>query len=354
VAEDRTEKPTAKRIRDAREKGQVLRSRDVHDVAQLGGVLLALTWFGRPLVEGLGRTVSAGLVEVGASAHRTISEAELSALTMQTGKVLAILVGPIALAAILGGLLATSAQGGWNFSGQPLTLNFGRLSPANGLKKLAPSKSGFDLLRTLVVLAGLVWIAKGSLEAMVQDSLTIGRVTTAQAAMLTWSVAETYLHRVWVVMALLAGGDYAMQRYRYMQSLRMTKQEVKDEHRMAEGSPEIKSRVRRAQRAMANKRMLAAVPQATVVIANPTHFAVALEYKRERMFAPKVVAKGADHIAERIKAVAREHNVPIVENVTLARALYAGAEVGETIPGDLFEAVAEVLAYLIKLKQLVF
>lgn len=354
MAEDRTEKPTAKRLREAREKGQVLRSRDVHDVAQLGGVLLALTWFGRPLVEGLGRAVSAGLVEVGASAHRTISESEMSAMTMQTGKVLAILVGPIALAAIIGGLLATTAQGGWNFSGQPLAFNFGKLSPVAGLKKLAPSKAGFDLLRTLVVLVGLVWIAWSSIHAMVDDSLTIGRVTTAQSAMLAWSVAETYLHRAWVVMALLAGGDYAIQRYRYMQGLRMTKQEVKDEMRMLEGSPEIKARVRKAQRALANKRMLAAVPQATVVVTNPTHVAVALEYKRDRMHAPKLVAKGGDHMAERIKKVAREHGVPIVENITLARALFNNAEVGETIPGDLFEAVAEVLAYLIKLKQLVF
>src|SRR5262249_9663563 len=124
--------------------------------------------------------------------------------------------------------------------------------------------------------------------------------------------------------------------------------------RLMEGAPEIKARVRKAQRAMARKRMLAAVPQATVVVTNPTHVAVALEYKRDRMHAPKLVAKGGDHMAERIKKVAREHGVPIVENITLARALFNNAEVGETIPGDLFEAVAEVLAYLIKLKQLVF
>ena len=354
MAEDRTEKPTGKRIRDARERGQVLRSRDVHDVAQLGAVLLALGWFGRPLVEGLGRVVAAGLVDVGASAHRTISEAELSGLTMQTGMVLAMLVGPISMAALIGGLFANTAQGGWNFSGQALTLKFSRLSPASGLGRLAPSKAGLDLVRTLIAMVGLVWIAIGSIEALVQDTLTLGRVTTTQSAMLAWSVAETYLHRVWVVMALLAGGDYALQRYRYMQSLRMTKQEVKDEHRMMEGAPEIKARVRKAQRQMANKRMLAAVPQATVVVTNPTHVAVALEYKRDRMFAPKVVAKGGDLIAERIKAVAREHGVPVVENVPLARALFKDADVGDTIPGDLFEAVAEVLAYLIKLKQLVF
>lgn len=326
----------------------------MHDAMQLGAVLIALAWFGRHLVEGLGQTVAAGLVEVGASAHRTVSEAELTGLTMKAGLVLAILVGPIAIAAILGGVMSIVLVGGWNVSTEPLTLNFGKLNPANGLGRLAPSKAGLDLVRTLLALSGLVWIAVGSVESMVHDTLTLGRVMPAQAATLAWSVAESYLRRAWIVMALLALADYGMQRFRYMQGLRMTKQEVKDEQRMMEGSPEIKARVRKAQRDILRKRMLAAVPAATVVVTNPTHVAVALEYKRDRMFAPKVVAKGADHMAERIKKVAREHNVPIVENIALARALYANAEIGDTIPGDLFEAVAEVLAYLIKLKQLVF
>jgi flagellar biosynthesis protein FlhB len=152
---------------------------------------------------------------------------------------------------------------------------------------------------------------------------------------------------------VVAGADFFLQKWRYTQGLRMTKQEIKDESKMLEGNPEIKGRVRKMQREIARRRMLADVPKATVVITNPTHIAVALEYQRERMAAPKVLAIGGDLMAERIKKVAREHGVPIVENVALARALYANAEVGDSIPGDLFEAVAEVLAYLIKLKQLV-
>jgi flagellar biosynthetic protein FlhB len=132
----------------------------------------------------------------------------------------------------------------------------------------------------------------------------------------------------------------------------MTKQEVKDDLKNSEGNPEIKARVRRVQREMVRRRMLAATKKATVVITNPTHFAVALEYKRDAMAAPRVLAKGADHIAQRIKDVAREHGIPTVENVTLARALFAHAEIDEVIPADLFEAVAEVLAYLVRLKQL--
>jgi flagellar biosynthesis protein FlhB len=354
VSDERQHKPTARRIRDAREKGKVLRSGDLRDTLQFGGVLIALAWCGRPLVEGLGNTLKAGLLAMGTSGHRTISEAELSGMTLETGKVLLFLVGPIAFAAMIGGFFSTIVVGGWNVSTRPLGLDFSRLSPAAGLGRLKPSKAGLDLVRILLALSGFVWIAIGTVRTMVDDTMTFGRIMPAQAASLGWSLAEGYLRRAWVVMAILAGVDYGLQRYRYMEGLKMTHQEVKEENRMQEGAPEIKARVRKAQRALLRKRMLAAVKNATVVVTNPTHYAVALEYKREQMFAPKVVAKGADYMAERIKKVAREHNVPVVENVSLARALYANAEVGDSIPGDLFEAVAEVLAYLIKLKQLVF
>jgi flagellar biosynthetic protein FlhB len=354
VAEDRDQRPTAKRLQDARRRGQVLRSRDVHDALQLGGVLVALAFCGRPLVEGLGQTVAAGIVAVGGSAHRTITETEISGLAMETAKALVILVGPISGLALVTGVFSTLLVGGFNISTEPLTINFNKMNPANGLARLKPSKAGLDLLRTLVALIVMAWIAKRSIDAMVLDTLTLGRVMPAQAASIAWDVADGFLRRAWVVLAVLAGADYGMQYYRYMKGLRMTKQEVKDEHKMSDGSPEIKARIRKTQRDLLRRRMLAAVPAATVVVTNPTHVAVALEYKRAQMFAPKVVAKGADHMAERIKKVAREHNVPVVENVALARALYANTEIGDTIPGDLFEAVAEVLAYLIKLKQLVF
>jgi len=156
-----------------------------------------------------------------------------------------------------------------------------------------------------------------------------------------------------MVLALVAAADYAMQRYRWTASLRMTKQEVKDEARQQEGSPEVKGRVRRIQREMVRRRMLAATRRATVVVTNPTHYAVALEYRRAEMAAPRVVAKGRGLLAQRIKEIAREAGVPIIEQVALAQALYKTASVGETIPAQLFEAVAEMLAYLIRMKQVV-
>jgi len=180
----------------------------------------------------------------------------------------------------------------------------------------------------------------------------MSRVDPTRAAGATWATVLVLVRRALIVFGTVAAADYLVKRYQLRQSLRMTKQEVKDEHKLLEGNPEIKGRVRRVQREMARRRMLAAVPKATVVITNPTHVAVALEYKRDAMAAPKVLAKGADHVAQKIKEVAKAHGIPTVENVTLARALYAHAEIDEAIPADLFEAVAEVLAYLVRLKQL--
>lgn len=352
-SEEKTEQPTGRKLQKAREGGQVARSREAHDAMQLGAALMALTWFGRVMVEGLSRQVTVGLESIGHVTKKTMTPGDITGMAFEMGAVLFVLVGPIALASAIGGLMSVGAQGGWNLSWAPLKLDIAKLSPMAGLKRLAPSRAGLDLVRTLLIFSGLIWIAYDLVRDTVLQSTTWGRISADQAGAMAWQSIELFLKRALVVFGSLAGADIFLQRWRHRRGLRMTKQEVKDESRMNEGNPEIKGRIRRMQHQMARRRMLAAVPKATVVITNPTHIAVALEYQRERMQAPKVLAMGADHMAERIKTVAREHGVPIVENVTLARALYANAEIGDVIPGDLFEAVAEVLAYLIKLKQLV-
>jgi len=173
-----------------------------------------------------------------------------------------------------------------------------------------------------------------------------------ESARAGWAQLWTLLWRASLALMALGVADYGWQRFRWFSDLKMTRQEMRDEAKQNEVSPEIKGRVRKIQRDIARNRMLKAVETATVVITNPTHFAVALEYRRGEMSAPVVVAKGQDHVAARIRTIAREHGVPIVENVTLARALYKAADLGDSIPADLFGAVAEVLAYLVRLKQL--
>lgn len=351
-SEERTEQPTARKLNQARTRGQVARSKEVNDAFQIAASVLAITWFGRVMVEGLSRQVVVGIQGMGSRAHHTVNAGDFTSLALEMGLVLLVLVGPVAAASVLGVFAAVWAQGGWVLSWEPLHLNFAKLSPMNGLKRLAPSKAGLDSLRTLIIFTALAWIAYGLVTEMLRQSVTLGRVTAEQAGAISWQSVSVFLRRALIVFATVAAADWFLQKWRFRQGMRMTKQEIKEESKMTEGNPQIKARIRRAQRAAIRRRMLAAVPKATLVITNPTHIAVALDYHRERMVAPKVVAMGGDLMAERIKKVARESGVPIVENVALARALYANAEVGDTIPADLFEAVAELLAYLIKLKHI--
>ncbi|MFI5078834.1 MAG: flagellar biosynthesis protein FlhB [Vicinamibacteria bacterium] len=352
MSQERTEQPTSKRLRDAAERGQVARSKEVQDVVQLAAALMTLSWVGSYMVRTLADRVGAGLSRIDGVAHRTVMPSELTAIASSYLGWLALIVGPVMLTAVVAGLAAVSAQGGWNVSWEPLQPKFSKLSPVNGIKRLVPTKAGLDLVRVTLVATALAWVAWGVVQPFVETAPLLSRVSLADATGSTWQTVLTLVKRGLIVFATIATADYLLKRYQLRRSLKMTKQEVKDEHKMLEGNPEIKGRVRRLQRDLARRRMLAAVPKATVVITNPTHFAVALEYKRDAMAAPRVVAKGADLVAQRIKDVARAHGIPTVENVTLARALYSHAEIDEVIPADLFEAVAEVLAYLVRLKQL--
>jgi flagellar biosynthetic protein FlhB len=264
-----------------------------------------------------------------------------------------LVVAPLAALSAIVVFGATAAQGGWVFSGEPLKLRWENLSPATGLKRLAPSRALVELGKTVLTAAAVAWICWGFARDLLAEADPMARMSALDAARVGWDATARMLARCAILLVLVAGADFLYQRWRFEQNLRMTKQEVRDDHRLSEGNPETKARVRRIQRELVRRRMLAAVPKATVVITNPDHFAVALEYRREVMLAPRVVAKGQDFLAEKIKAIAREHGVPVVENKPLARALYRSVDVGDTIPGDLFEAVAEVLAYLVRLKQVV-
>lgn len=350
---DRTELPTAKRLRDARKKGQLPRSKDVTDAVQLVGITIALAWVGPWMMQGLAQGLRVGLQHVGDAAHGELALGDLTTLAVRTATGVVMLVAPIAVVSAVLSVGATSVQGGWNIASEALRLDFTKLNPANGLKRLAFQRAGIDLLRMLLVVATIVWLAYRVIDDTVLQSPRLGMLPPAGAVSIGWGQVLRMLRDCALALAVFALGDYAVARWRYTKSLKMTKQEVKDDTRLTEGSPEIKARIRRVQREAARRRMLAAVPKATVVITNPTHFAVALEYRREAMSAPRVVAKGQDKLAARIREVAREAGVPLVENKTLAQALYKGVEVGETIPGELFGAVAEVLAYLMRLKQIV-
>jgi flagellar biosynthetic protein FlhB len=249
-------------------------------------------------------------------------------------------------------MAASVGQIGFAFSPQALEWQWQKLNPATGFNRFAPIQAGTELLKALVGLAVVASLCYLLIRPAFDAAPSLVGMMPGEAARSGWDQISSLVWRVSLALVLLAAADYGLQRYRWFTGLKMTRQEVRDEARMNEGNPELKARVRRIQRDMNQRRMLQSVKTATVVVTNPTHFAVALEYRRSEMAAPVVVAKGQDLMAARIRTIAREHEVPIVENKTLARALYADADVGDSIPADLFGAVAEVLAYLVRLKQL--
>jgi len=350
---EKTEKPSAKRLREARERGQVAVSREVSMALGSLAATGVLVGAGSFLLQRVTAVIVDGLSRLGDAPLRELKPEDLVPLVVSGGTLVALTAGPIAVAAAASGVLSSVVQSGFNVSASPLTPDFNRLNPVNGFKKLTPSRAGIDTLKAIVtasILSVLAWRVGNTL------ALDAGRLSWAgptASASRAWGDVLRLLWQAGFALLAIGGIDFGLQRWRLHRSLKMSKQEVKDEARSGEGNPEIKARVRRIQREMFRKRMLQAVPRATVVLTNPTHFAVALEYKRDKNAAPVVIAKGADLIAAKIREIAREHSVPIVENPPLTRALFKECEVGDVIPGPLFAAVAEVLAYLIRIKQLV-
>lgn len=356
MAEDtgeKTEQPTAKRLRDARERGQVPRSRDLGVAVSSVALTLALGSFGPGIVHVMSDRLVAGIRRIGDNPLDSISPGELTSAVVSDGLMVARTVGPLLGIAALVGVAGMIGQSGFVFTTEPLKLNWEKLSPASGLSRLKPSQSGVELLKSILMATALSVIAWRVIDALLNDGGLVARMAPAEAARYGWESMRRLLWQGALASLAIGVADFLVIRWRTNNSLMMTKQEVRDEAKSSEGSPEMKARVRHLQREMTKRRMLKAVPSATVVITNPTHYAVALHYDRTTMTAPMVVAKGVDHLAARIKELAREHGVPTVENVPLAQALYKSAEVGDSIPGPLFGAVAEVLAYLVRIKQLV-
>ena len=350
---DRTEQPTAKRRRDARRKGQIARTRDLGQAAALAAVVAALLWTGSFGLDHLTGVLIDALKLMGDEPGEMVA-GTVFGLVVTTGQALAFFVGPVAAFVSVAIILSQTVQGGLVFAPTALQLDWSKLNPTNGLKRLALSRGWLDLLKTMTIVTVLTVLSVRTVTAMLNDGPRLAALPPVLGAAETWAAARGLIWQTVIVLLLVSLADYGVQRWRMTNSLKMTKREVRDDTRLTEGSPETKARIRRIQRDMARRRMLADVSKATVVITNPTEYAVALDYRRDELPAPQVLAKGRGVVARRIREIAREHGVPIVENKPLARALFRGTEVGDLIPPELFDAVAEVLVYLVRLKQLQF
>ena len=346
--EDRTEAPSEKRLREARERGDSPRSRELANVAVLGCATLALKVTG-PHIGGASRDWMRNALQFEPG---LIGQPDrLPAYAAKQLLSLMLPVTPLLAAALVGCLLAPAAMGSLRFSGQALKTDLTRLSPMAGIKRMYGKESLVEFARSvlrLLLIGGIAaLVIKGSLPRLMDlpsQSLE-GAVSNGVDMVLGVFLA------VVVSMGLLAALDVPYQRFAWRARLKMTKQELRDEAKESDGNPEVKARMRHAAREMANRRMMDAVPTADVIVTNPTHYAVALKYEAGAMRAPKVVAKGVDEMALRIRELGSQNKVALVEAPPLARALYRQCKVDEEIPVKLYAAVAQVLTYIFQLKK---
>jgi flagellar biosynthetic protein FlhB len=351
MADDRdesqqTEEPTQRRLDDARESGDVVKSHELSTFVLLAGATLSIAIFGRSTASGL-----AGIMRTFLEQPDQLSVTPVQIMVLAREVALAVglvLAGPFALI-MVSALTGHLVQGRPTFTTERMKLDLTKLSPLSGLKRMFGLDGLSNLLKGMVKIAivgsvmwTVLWPERFGLEGILTQSPfdVAGDMTR-----LLFKVAIAAL----AVLAVIAGGDYFLQRFRFLQRNRMSKHEIKEEFRQSEGDPAVKARLRQIRQERARRRMIAAVPEATVVITNPTHFAVALKYESGKMAAPICVAKGVDALALRIREVAKEHNVPVIENPPLARALHATVEIDETIPPEHFKAVAQIIGYILRL-----
>ncbi len=345
--QEKTEQPTSKRRKDARSEGNVFQSRDVVTVVVLFGVF----WMVKLMLPMIYETVRDYTIFFFSSIGEYHPlERSPQIFTYSAVAVLKCAL-PLLLTALALGIVSHGVQTRFNLSFKVLKPKFSKLNPISGIKKMFGIKKLVDLAKNLLKVSILIVLLINLLKA---DVLPIARMIdmqTMNATVYTLELTFDLVKNVCIAFAIVAFFDFLYQRWDYENNLKMTKQEVKDEYKMTEGNPEIKGRIRKIQRQMAFSRMMQSVPEADVVIRNPTHFAVALKYDPNKHGAPLVLAKGQDYQALRIVKLAEEHGVFILENRPLARALYASCEVEREIPAEFYGAVAEVLVYIYRVSH---
>ncbi|MBP1711816.1 MAG: Flagellar biosynthetic protein FlhB [Deltaproteobacteria bacterium] len=344
---EKTEQATAKRRADARKKGQVARSREIPTVLILFMGLSVLFFWSPAMYQRSTLLMAKLLSQIGTAPLDPVS---FQNLTWEIFAFLAVILAPILLGVAAAAVLSNYVQVGSLFSWEAVQPDFGKINPWKGLGRLFSRQAAAELAKSIFKLVIISWVAYATIRAEWTQIVSLWNQETVQIFQYIGKISFQIFLKTVLVMAALAGLDYAFQRWSYEKSLRMTRREVQDEFKQTEGDPLIKSRIRSIQRELARKRMMAEVPKADVIITNPTHLAVALQYRYKDMNAPKVVAKGAELVAEKIKEIAKAHGVPLVENKPLAQTLYKTVEVGQAIPSSLYQLVADILAYVYRLR----
>ncbi|MDH0729508.1 flagellar biosynthesis protein FlhB [Pseudomonas sichuanensis] len=347
--QDKTEEPTEKRKKDAREKGEIARSKELNTVAVTLGGAGGVLAFGGYLAETL---MSLMRMNFSLTREVIVDERSMGAFLLASGKMAIWSVQPILILLFVVSFVAPIALGGFLFSGSLMQPKFSRLNPLSGIKRMFSMNSLTELLKAL---AKFIMILVVALVVLVSDRealLAIGKMPMELAIIQALQVVGWSALWMAAGLLLIAGLDVPFQLWQSHKKLKMTKQEVTDEYKNSEGKPEVKQRIRQLQREMSQRRMMAAVPDADVIITNPTHYAVALQYDPEKgSSAPLLLAKGTDFMALKIREIGVEHKVQILESPALARAIYYSTEIEQEIPAGLYMAVAQVLAYVFQIRQ---
>lgn len=346
-AGEKTEPATAKKRQDARKKGQVAKSMDLPAAFILLFSFLAFLMFGGYMKE--------KMIKIFRNVYENqltmdITAANVQVLFVDLVKEGLIILAPIFILVVLVAFIGNYAQIGFMFIGEPLMMKFNKINSIEGFKRIFSLRTVMDFLKSTLKMLIIGYVVYTTLMGEKAKLLGLGHAPLESTFSFIASVTLKLGIKIGAILIVLAIFDFIYQKYEHEKSLKMSKQDIKDEYKKSEGDPLIKGKIRAKQRQMAMQRMMQEVPKADVIITNPTHFAVALKYDSNNMQAPTVIAKGADYVALKIKEVAKKNGIMTMENKPLARAIFAQVEIGESIPAELFQAVAEVLAYVYKVK----
>lgn len=350
---EKTEPATAKKLEDARNEGQVAKSREIANGVGLMALFLVLkSWTGKMGTNFLETfyVVYNRIPEISNLIGGTAPENEMILLLRYGAIRLLVIILPILLIGFVMAFLCDFFQVKWHPTTKPLQPKFSKLNPISGFKKIFSVHSLVELLKSFIKIVIIVWMAYSYIKDKTEYLYLLYDMEIMPALNLLLKVVTDLGIRIAALYLVFSFGDYAYQKWKFSEDMKMTKQEVKEEYKNAEGDPQVKGKIRSKMQEVSRRRMMQALPQADVVITNPTHYAVAIKYDPSVSDAPLVIAKGQDYLAQKIKEIARENKIEIVENKPLARMLFANVEVGEAVPPELYQAVAEVLAFVYHLQ----
>lgn len=348
-AQERTESATPKKRQKVRSEGKTCKSKDLTAAVEILVGLLGLWVWGESITKGLIGYLRATIAFMGDQTLQRggwFSQLQDASLRVYFGSWL--LLGTLIAVLVLA---LTIKQVGWIVSFEPFAFNFGRLNPISGMKKIISLRSLVELLKGLLKASIFAVVVYLGLRDKLPVTVRAIQLPIEHSAVLLWDLLWNLSMKLAIMLLIIALVDYMYQKWEFEKSIRMSKQEIKEEYKQMEGDPQIKSKIRQKQRELAKKRMMSSVPKADVVITNPTTLAIAMIYDRKLMAAPQIVAKGKGVVARRIREIAEEHGIPVIENKPLAWALYEGVEIGEEVPESLYRGVAEILAMVYKLKK---